>query len=119
MKHSICFSHTGTLQIHHVIYNKWLPQSSHYIFLGMLCRSQLSAIDFNLAADSELSGRESPSFAKITKTWSTKLIKVSNGRNKFEKMIERVVVSLEESGEVLPLLEMSSFCRETKQGSTN
>ena len=105
LKHLVCFSHTGELEIYHALYNKWVPKSLHFSFLGMVCRSQLAAIDFNLGANLELSGRENLSFSKITKTWSTKPIKVNKDKNKFARMIKRVV-SIAESGEILPLPEI-------------
>ena len=105
LKHLVCFSHTGELEIYHALYNKWVPKSLHFSFLGMVCRSQLAAIDFNLGANLELSGRENLSFSKITKTWSTKPIKVNKDKKKFARMIKRVV-SIVESGESLPLPEI-------------
>ena len=82
-----------------------IPKSLHFSFLGIVCRSQLAAIDFNLGANLELSGRENLSFSKITKTWSTKPIKANKDKNKFARMIKRVV-SIVESGEILPLPEI-------------
>ena len=105
LKHLVCFSHTGELEIYHALYNKWVPKSLHFSFLGMVCRSQLAAIDFNLGANLELSGRENLSFSKITKTWSAKPIKVNKDKNKFARMIKQVV-SIVESGEILPLPEI-------------
>ena len=105
LKHLVCFSHTGELEIYHASYNKWVPKSLDLSFLGMVCRSQLAALDFNLGANLELSGRENLSFSKITKTWSTKPIKVNKDKNKFARMIKRVV-SIVESGEILPLPEI-------------
>ena len=101
----VCFSLAGELEIYHALYNKWVPKSLHFLFLGMLCRSQLVAIDFNLGANLELSGRENLSFLKIIKTWSTKPIKINKDKNKFDRMIKRVV-SVVESGEIFPLPEI-------------
>ena len=105
LKYLVCFSHTGEIEIYHKLYNKWVPKSLHFSFLGMACRSQLAAIDFNLRANLELSGRENLSFSKITKTWFTKPIKVNKDKSKFARMIERVV-SIVESREILPLPEI-------------
>ena len=76
-----------------------------FVFRDAICRSQLVAIDFNLGANLELSGRENLSFLKIIKTWSTKPIKVNKDKNKFDRMIKRVV-SVVESGEIFPLPKM-------------
>ena len=51
------FSHTGILEIFHVSYNKWIPKSQHFSYLGMITRSQLAKMDFN-------SGRELPQAKK-------------------------------------------------------
>ena len=82
-----------------------MPKSLHFSFLGMVCRRQLAATHFNLGTNLELSGRENLSFSKITKAWSTKPIKVKKGKNKFAKMIKRVV-SIVESGEIILLSEI-------------
>ena len=58
LKHFVCFSYTGVLEIYHVLYNKCMPKSLYFSFSGMVCGSQLAAIDFNLGANLELSGRE-------------------------------------------------------------
>ena len=70
------------------------------VFFGMVCRNQLAAIDFNLLANLELSGQENLSFSKIAKP-----IKVNKDKNKFARMI-KWVVSIVESGEILPLPEI-------------
>ena len=68
LKHLVCFSHTGELEIYHALYNKWVLKSSHFSFLGMVCRRQLAAIDFNLGGNLELSGQEKTSvFQKLPK----------------------------------------------------
>ena len=58
LKHFVCFSYTRVLEIYHVLYNKCMPKSLYFSFSGMVCGSQLAAIDFNLGANLELSGRE-------------------------------------------------------------
>ena len=45
------FSHTGILEIFHVLYNKWIPKSRHFSHLGMVTRSQLAVTDFNSGSD--------------------------------------------------------------------
>ena len=34
------FSHTGTLEVYHSLYNRWLPKSIHFSFHGMIARTQ-------------------------------------------------------------------------------
>ena len=111
----VCFSHTSELEICHALYNKWVPKSLHFSFLKMVCRSQLTAIYLNLWANLELSGRENASSLKITKTWSIKPIKVNKDKNKFARMIKRVV-SVVESGKILPLPEIPILPRNIAPG---
>ena len=33
------FSHTGTLEVYHSLYNRWLPKSIHFSFHGMNART--------------------------------------------------------------------------------
>ena len=49
MKHLTKFSHTGSLEVYHSLYNKWMPKSTHFSYSGMVARSKLAAIDFNLS----------------------------------------------------------------------
>ena len=36
LKHLVFFSLAGELEIYHALYNKWVPKSLHFSFLGML-----------------------------------------------------------------------------------
>ena len=36
------FSHTGSLEIYHALYYKWLPKREHFSHLVMVTRSQLA-----------------------------------------------------------------------------
>ena len=47
------FSHTGSLEVYHSLLNKWVPKSTHFSYEGMIVRSQLAAVDFNLGSDLE------------------------------------------------------------------
>ena len=47
------FSHTGSLEVYHSLLNKWVPKSTHFSNEGMIVRSQLAAVDFNLGSDLE------------------------------------------------------------------
>lgn len=42
LNHPTRFSHTGTLEVYHSLYNKWAPKSQHFSYLGMITRSQLA-----------------------------------------------------------------------------
>ena len=69
MKHFTSFSHTGSIEIYHFLYNKWILKSTHFSFMGMVFRSQLAAIDFNLGTELQLTGRENLCISKITNQW--------------------------------------------------
>ena len=71
----------------------------------MVCKNQLAAIDFNLGPNLELSGWDNFNFSKITTTWSIEPIKVNKSKNKFVRMINRVV-SILESCKIISLPEI-------------
>ena len=39
LKHVTNFSHTGSLEVYHSSYNKWLPKTTHFSYQGMIVRS--------------------------------------------------------------------------------
>ena len=47
------FCHTGVLEVFHSLYNKWAPKRQHFSYQGMLARSQLAIMDFNLRSNSK------------------------------------------------------------------
>ena len=75
------FSHTGTLEVYHSIYNRCLTKSIHFSFHGAIARTQLAILDFhsgsnlNQATTKEGKKRYNTSFSKMTATWSAKPIK--------------------------------------------
>lgn len=74
----------------------------------MVCKNQLAAIDFNLGPNLELSGWDNFNFSKITTTWSIEPIKINKSKNKFVRMINRVV-SILESCKIISLTEIPIF----------
>ena len=90
MKHLTNFSHTGMLEVYHTLYNKWIPKSTHFSFRGMVARSQLAAIDFNLGTDLKQATtgtgdkRYRVTSSKMSKTWSAKPIKEEKDRRFLE-----------------------------------
>ena len=89
------FSHTGTLEVYHSLYNRWLPKSIHFSFHGMIARTQLAILDFNSgsnlnqATTKEGKKRYNTSFSKMTATWSAKPIKEKKSDGVFQKLIFR------------------------------
>ena len=53
LKYLTRFSHTGILEIYHALYSKWVPKSQHFLYLGMVTRSQLAIMDFNKGSELE------------------------------------------------------------------
>ena len=101
LKQLTCFSHTGSLEVYHSLYNNWLPKSHHFSYEGMVARSQLAAIDFNLgsgleqAKTTEGESRYNVCFSKYTNTWTPKPIKVRKTRQEFAKLVERTIEVVE------------------------
>ena len=97
LKHLTRFSHTGSLEVYHSLYNKWLPKSHHFSYEGMIARSQLAAVDFNLGCGldqaKKLSGelRYNVSFSKYTSSWTAKPIKEQKNREIFVKKVNRAI----------------------------
>ena len=97
LKHLTNFSHTGTLEVYHSLYNKWLPKRKHFSFQGMVVRSQLAALDFNQgfnlnqAQTTKGERKYNVCFSKITKSWSAKPIKEEKDKKYLHDMIERTV----------------------------
>ena len=96
LKHLTNFSHTGSLEVYHSSYNKLLPKSTHFSYQGMIARSQLAAIDFNLC--SELTQAETKSrikrfnvtYSKATNNWSAKPIKEKKDQSVFKNLVSCV-----------------------------
>ena len=90
-------SYTGSLEVYHSLLNKWIPESTHFPYEGIIVRSQLAATDFNLGSDLEQKttkmGKEcfDTEFSKITNQWSAKPIKVAKNSEKFHDMVTRSV----------------------------
>ena len=103
LKHLTQFSHTGSLEIYHALYNKWLPKRQHFSHLGMVTRSQLAVMDFNAGSDMEQAktkegkGKFNLSFSKVTKIWSAKPIKEKKDDSYLFSMINRVIEIIEKN----------------------
>ena len=108
------FSHTGTLEVYHSIYNRCLTKSIHFSFHGAIARSQLAILDFhsgsnlNQAATKEGKKRYNTSFSKMTATWPAKPIKEKGSDEVFQKLIfrteELVFINLELPIPEIPVL---------------
>ena len=79
------------------MYNKWAPKRLHFSYQGMVARSQLAVIDFNLGAGLEQAETSSgekrikQNFSKMTKSWEVKPIKQVKNREIFQSMVERTL----------------------------
>ena len=79
------------LEVYHSLHNKRIPKSTHFSFRGMVARSQLATIDFNLGTDLKQATtatgdkRYRVTSSKMTKAWSTKRIKEEKDRDAFGK----------------------------------
>ena len=97
LKHLTRFSHTGSLEVYHSLLNKWIPESTHFSYKGMIVRGQLVAINLNLGSDLEQKTTKmekecfDTAFSKITNHWSAKPIKIAKNREKFHDMVTRSV----------------------------
>ena len=95
LSYLIKFSQTVTLEVYHSLYNRWLPKSIHFLFHGMIARTQLAILDFNSgsnvnqATTKEGKKRYNTSFSKMTAAWSAKLIKEKKSDKLFQKLIFR------------------------------
>ena len=96
-KHFTKFCHTGSLEVYHSLYNKWIPKSHHFSYNGMIARNQLAAIDFNLGSNlkqAEIADGQNKfncTFSKVTQNWSAKPIKEKKDREVFHEMIDRTL----------------------------
>ena len=101
LKNLTQFSHTGDLEVYHSLYNKWVPKSTHFSYEGMVARTQLAVLDFNLGSNllhaKTDSGehRYNLSFSKITRNWSAKPIKENKDRTVFKDIAKQVLDAVE------------------------
>lgn len=113
LKHLTKFSHTGKLEVYHALYNKWIPKSQHFSYLGMVTRSQLAIMDFNSGSDLEQAktregkDRHNVVFSKVTQLWQAKPIKDKKSRDFLSKLIDRTLEVIKE-GEILDLPKLPS-----------
>ena len=59
--------HTGALEVYHSLYNKYAPKRQHFGYLGMVARTQLTALDHNSGtgrSQAEASSGEKRLFSK-------------------------------------------------------
>lgn len=79
--HLTKFSHTGNLEVYHAIVNKYCPKRQHFSYQGMICRTQLAALDHNSGAFCKQARTKKGllryylAFPKQGKSWVAKPIK--------------------------------------------
>lgn len=97
LKYLTKFSHTGILEIYHALYNKWVPKSQHFCYLGMVTRSQLAIMDFNKGSELKQATtkkgekRYNVCFSKVTKSWSSKPIKGKKEKSYLKNMVKETI----------------------------
>ena len=96
------FSHTGKLEVYHALYNKWIPKSQHFSYLGMVTRSQLAIMDFTSGSDLEKAKTRGGKdrhvvFSKVTQHWQAKPIKDKKSRDFLFKLIDRTLEVIKEA----------------------
>ena len=79
------FSHTGTLEVDHSLYNRWLPKNILDINSGS---------NLNQATTKEGKKRYNTSVTKTTATWLVKSIKEKKSDELFQKLIFRTFALL-------------------------
>ena len=90
------FSHTGTLEVYHSLYNKYCPKRLHFSYEGMIARSQLAVLDFNSGVNrSQAKTRNGElryklSHTKITKSWVVKKIMEKKTRPYLKEIMDEV-----------------------------
>ena len=50
LEHLTKYSHTGNLEVYHALINKYAPKREHFSYRGMICHTQLAAMDHNAGA---------------------------------------------------------------------
>ena len=91
------FCHTGVLEVYHSLYNKWAPKRQHFLYAGMLTKSQLAIMDFNEGSNLEQAKTEkgekryNVQFSKVTKNWSSKPVKKEKNRSYLHQMIKETI----------------------------
>ena len=94
------FSHTGTLEVYHSLYNKYCPKRLHFSYAGMIARSQLAVLDHNSGVDTIQSEtkkgdpRYKLQFSKVMQSWVVKAIKEPKQKHYIEHLLFEVFESL-------------------------
>ena len=106
LKHLTNFSHTGTLEVYHSLYNKYSPKRLHFSYAGMIARAQLAVLDFNSgvgldqARNKKGNLRYKHQTSKITQSWVAKKITEKKDREPFQSHILEEVNYLQRSRDV-------------------
>ena len=93
LKYLTQFSHTGTLEVYHSLYNKYCPKRLHFSYNGMIARSQLAVLDFNsgvgLAQAKTKKGtlRFKQQHSKVTQSWVMKKVTESKERRYLDELM--------------------------------
>ena len=97
LEHLTKYSHTGNLEVYHALLNKYAPKREHFSYRGMICRTQLAAMDHNEGANlpqAQLKDgtlRYKLVFPKQSAAWTVKPIKVQKNKTHVNDMVSRVI----------------------------
>ena len=89
-KYLTVFNHTGTLEVHHSLCNKYSPKPLHFSYPGMIVRVQLAVLDFNSGAglvhrkNKQEDLQYKHQFSKITQSWVVKKIYERKEKEKYK-----------------------------------
>ena len=117
LTHVTMFCHTGEMEVHvyHSLLLKYVPKRQHFSYEGMVCRTQLAAIDHNYHAGRQQATNQKtgepmfnivyPKCNKYNKKWVAKCMKVPKDCTYREDLMKEVLAmrerNLEKSRAVL------------------
>lgn len=90
------YKHTGLLESYHNLMLKYCPKKTHFSYLGMLARTQLTILDHNHNLDREQSKTQDGllqyryCYSKISNNWVAKPIKTTKNYDYLGKMLNDI-----------------------------
>lgn len=97
LEHLTKYSHTGNLEVYHAVINKYAPKRQHFSYRGMICRTQLAALDHNAGANLDQAKTKAGNlrynlvFPKQSARWTVIPIKDHKNKQYVYEMVQRVI----------------------------